>query len=281
MKIYGAFYKRAENENFHMCREDGEAVYLFLHFYNPVSIVLNGETIITKPNAFLIYSPYTRQEYISLEGGFVNDYVKFIPDFDITKKYGLPLNSIFYLDSATNTPDNPSLPQAVDQSLRCNLDFITWALTDTLVNHQAELEKKFHDILCVLATTLKSVVANTEFATNFQILDMKKRLTQLREDIKKSPTTWTVALMAEEVFLTRSHFTTIYTKEFGISPGKELLRMRMALAAKLLRTTDLSIHDISTECGYNNCENFIRGFKKEYGMTPLKYRKQSASSFTD
>lgn len=34
------------------------------------------------------------------------------------------------------------------------------------------------------------------------------------------------------------------------------------------------------KCGFENVGYFIKLFKKEFGITPLKYRKQSGSSDT-
>lgn len=43
-------------------------------------------------------------------------------------------------------------------------------------------------------------------------------------------------------------------------------------AENYLKTTSFSIHKISEMLGYENPENFIRAFKKEYGISPTQYR---------
>lgn len=52
-----------------------------------------------------------------------------------------------------------------------------------------------------------------------------------------------------------------------------VLEHRMKIATTLLLNQSLSIDVVATEVGYSNTPNFIRSFKKHFGITPLKYRK--------
>ena len=49
---------------------------------------------------------------------------------------------------------------------------------------------------------------------------------------------------------------------------------RMKKARALLRETDQTVETVAAEVGYENVEHFNRLFKKDYGMTPVQYRKQ-------
>lgn len=57
----------------------------------------------------------------------------------------------------------------------------------------------------------------------------------------------------------------------GFNEWKRILRLRRA--EHLLINSNESIADIGNSLGYLNPETFIRAFKKEYHMTPAKYRK--------
>ena len=47
--------------------------------------------------------------------------------------------------------------------------------------------------------------------------------------------------------------------------------------AKLyLRTTEMSVAEIATSCGYESCEHFIRQFKKRVGVPPNGFRRTRA-----
>lgn len=261
IKICGAFSNRAEHESFHMKLPFGEPLYLFLHFYNPVTIVLNGQTIITKNDACIIYTPDTHQDYYSLKGGFVNDYVKFtVSDNEYIKEKNLPLNEIFYINNTFGISEK--------------IGFITWALTDVLVDHKAEMEKALDEIL-------NELNHNRVYPPPKSHRDnaMSLRLIDLRNKIKDDPAVWTVDRMSKAFYLTRSHFSILYHKQFGISPRDDLLNFRLSYAKKLLKSTDIDISKIAEMCGYKNCENFIRVFKKQFSITPLQFRKsQNADS---
>lgn len=63
------------------------------------------------------------------------------------------------------------------------------------------------------------------------------------------------------------------------SPIDFLNLHRLEVASNLLRNTNKSILDISISCGFDQQSYFNRMFKKEYGCTPLKYRKSPVDQF--
>ena len=103
---------------------------------------------------------------------------------------------------------------------------------------------------------------------------VQERLASLRAEVRQNPEKWTVDSMAESFGLTRSRFSVIYKKAFGASPDKEKREFLNQKARDLLCSTNKSVQKIAAECGYNECENFIRAFRKSNGMSPLQYRKQ-------
>ncbi|MBR5964706.1 MAG: helix-turn-helix transcriptional regulator [Treponema sp.] len=105
--------------------------------------------------------------------------------------------------------------------------------------------------------------------------DILARLQKMREAAQTNPEKWTVDAMAESFGLTRSRFSVLYKQTFGVAPDKEKHAFLNQKARSLLSTTDKTVQQIAAECGYNECENFIRAFRKSNGMSPLQYRKQS------
>jgi len=63
----------------------------------------------------------------------------------------------------------------------------------------------------------------------------------------------------------------------GHSLKKELMKWRSENAKRLLRTTALSIGQISSRCGFSDVSNFTSTFKREVGVTPGSYRNQHPS----
>src|SRR3546814_2760790 len=60
-----------------------------------------------------------------------------------------------------------------------------------------------------------------------------------------------------------------YKKEFGITIQEHIIKLRMALATKLLEQNCL-IKEVTTAVGYQNPFSFSRMFKKYYGYQPTK-----------
>lgn len=68
------------------------------------------------------------------------------------------------------------------------------------------------------------------------------------------------------------NFNRLFLIETGLTPKEYVQVKRMEQAKKLLKTTDLTITDISLEVGYNSVSKFIVAFKKSEGQLPSDFR---------
>ena len=64
-----------------------------------------------------------------------------------------------------------------------------------------------------------------------------------------------------------------FKRYFGQSPTEYLIYLRMTHAKELMRTTHMSIGEISEQCGIENISYFTRLFKAQEALTPQEYRK--------
>lgn len=78
--------------------------------------------------------------------------------------------------------------------------------------------------------------------------------------------------LAERFFINKFYLTRIFKDQFGNSINNYLLCVRITHAKQLLRFSNLSIEEISHECGMNDANYFSRTFKKVERMTPGEYR---------
>ncbi len=62
-------------------------------------------------------------------------------------------------------------------------------------------------------------------------------------------------------------------KVLGTSPKQYLMSARVDRAATMVATTEASISEIATRCGYYDQSQLTRYFKAAIGMTPGEYRK--------
>lgn len=69
------------------------------------------------------------------------------------------------------------------------------------------------------------------------------------------------------------------TKGFRLVYGDTVFgyyrKLSLKRAAALLLETDSSVNEIACDSGYSSPSNFCAAFKKQYGLTPLKYREAS------
>jgi AraC-like DNA-binding protein len=71
-----------------------------------------------------------------------------------------------------------------------------------------------------------------------------------------------------------SHFSRTFSSVIGKSFKDYLNGVRIDRAEKMLLTTDRSVTEVATECGYNSVSYFIMCFKAQKGVTPLECRKR-------
>jgi AraC-like DNA-binding protein len=85
----------------------------------------------------------------------------------------------------------------------------------------------------------------------------------------------TLAGIADSAMLSRFHFTRLFKKETGLTPGRFLAAVRIHHAKRLIDTTTLSIIEISYEVGYNSVGSFTNSFTASVGVPPGRFRRLS------
>lgn len=72
--------------------------------------------------------------------------------------------------------------------------------------------------------------------------------------------------------INRTYFSRIFKQKMMISPGKYLQNIRMNRARELLLKTNLPIHVIASDVGYDDQLVFSKAFHKKCGVSPERYR---------
>jgi len=70
----------------------------------------------------------------------------------------------------------------------------------------------------------------------------------------------------------KSYIIRLFKKHTGKTPVEYINDYRLSHSAKLLSNTDMSVLDVSLECGFENTGYFIKLFKNKFGTTPLKWK---------
>jgi AraC-like DNA-binding protein/mannose-6-phosphate isomerase-like protein (cupin superfamily) len=88
-------------------------------------------------------------------------------------------------------------------------------------------------------------------------------------------TQWTTARLAREVGMSRTLFAAQFRALVGHPPMRFLTRLRLNQSAGNLATTDATLFAIARRAGYESEASLSKAFKREFGIAPGAYRRQS------
>ncbi|MGV8959919.1 MAG: helix-turn-helix transcriptional regulator [Stenotrophomonas sp.] len=74
------------------------------------------------------------------------------------------------------------------------------------------------------------------------------------------------------------HLARAFRRHFGCSPGAYRRRLRLNLAAAMLRGDSADMSEIAIRCGYFDQAHFSRAFREAFGVPPGGYRQQAWSA---
>lgn len=78
--------------------------------------------------------------------------------------------------------------------------------------------------------------------------------------------------VAERFFINPVYLGQLFRKSFGVYFNDYLHGLRIEEAVKLLKNSDMKVHEIAERIGYSDPDYFIRKFKKLLGVSPSLYR---------
>jgi AraC family transcriptional regulator len=79
--------------------------------------------------------------------------------------------------------------------------------------------------------------------------------------------------LAALTHLSRYHFLRTFRRATGLTPHRYVTRVRLEMAAELLRTTGQSVVQIALAVGYRSSSQFGAAFRRAYGVSPAAYRR--------
>jgi AraC-like DNA-binding protein len=83
---------------------------------------------------------------------------------------------------------------------------------------------------------------------------------------------WGLAELARAAAMSRTSFAERFRDVAGMPPLTYLNRWRMLLAQRALRDRDVRVGSLAVELGYASESAFSTAFKREVGVSPLRYR---------
>jgi len=132
-------------------------------------------------------------------------------------------------------------------------------------------EEKFQALQNILLLLIKKFWDDSLIRHNRSMLSI--RIEQyIMENIKEK---LYVEDICKRFFLSKNALYHLFETEFGTTIGKYILNKRIQLSLEALRDTSTPITKVAEELGFNDYNYFIRAFRKQMGVTPLQYRKNT------
>lgn len=83
----------------------------------------------------------------------------------------------------------------------------------------------------------------------------------------------TLGALAEKLGMGERHLRRLFNEHLGLSPSAVLKTRRLNLARQLLLETELTVARIAFASGYGSIRRFNDAFRRQFGTTPTRYRK--------
>lgn len=90
-----------------------------------------------------------------------------------------------------------------------------------------------------------------------------------------------LAMLENELHLSKYYISHLFGDKLCIKFNDYINSLRISESCRLLRTTDLSITEISDAAGFGTLRTFNRAFIKHMKVSPSDYRKNNKSRFTN
>lgn len=81
----------------------------------------------------------------------------------------------------------------------------------------------------------------------------------------------TIAEIAQQSFISEVYFRKLFKQQYGISPRKYIIKLRIQTAMELIATGYYSLQEVAEKVGYRDYKYFSVEFKAFTGISPSKY----------
>jgi AraC-like DNA-binding protein len=126
-------------------------------------------------------------------------------------------------------------------------------------------------------TENKQTISTTDFVneTIYDTVRIDKIISYLNKNYTRNVSLDEIASFAA---MNSSAFCRYFKSKTGKSFKNYILDMRIVFACKLLLMEDISISQLSSQCGFETISHFNKTFKKNTGYVPSQYRKAILNS---
>lgn len=143
---------------------------------------------------------------------------------------------------------------------------------NTEVYREGISEIGFSDVeqrITIVEKILKNILRARNSKGKFAIIENVKQYVECHYDEKI-----TLQTVARKLYVNASYLSNLFSEVTGEKYSDYVTSVRVRKAKKLLRTTDLSVEEISRRTGFNDSKYFSKVFKRVAGRSPRFYRNE-------
>lgn len=262
-----AKFKVWSNNNYFAFITSGKKIWRSVYHSYEVS---EGDIIFVKKGAILTHEFF--------EDKFCAIFI-FIPD-DFIKEFLMRNTSLLRTTSKSISSQDTVIRIARDELLESyDRSIRSYLLLSNKPNEQL-LKLKFEELLLSLFSNKKHHDLTDYFISlcqnkEYQISRVSK---VMEENFARNLNLHDYARLCH---MSMSTFRRFFKLHYNTTPILWLKNRRLDFARHQILTSDLSINQISFECGFEDPSYFIRSFRQKYNLTPFQYRQRYFNTVDD
>ena len=242
-----------EPAGFDLYRRVGAPHWILIHFLSSAEFMMDNQWRTLGPGDLIILPPYQSYRLVA-PAPLLHDWMHFNGEVEESlARFGLEKNRVYHIAQSA---------QITSRIARLESEFLARDY------HWQECSKALLDELWI---TIKRQVNGR--ITQPVMQQTADQLRELRTAMILHPEQpWTNEMMASRVNISVSRLYPLYKRLFSISPGRDVILIRVEKAKKLLEQ-GCSVTETADLLGYGSTYHFIRQFRTETGVTPGKWNR--------
>lgn len=262
MKLVNVGYDHQHDSDFLINRPNGSGDNLLLILKSDAVFTLEGKDVFVPEKSFFLYPAGMPQFYRCVpQHTFANDWMHFHFENDEEARFlsrGIPYASPISLN---------------------HTEFYSFCIKMIAEENSAGRLYSSDSILHYFWLICNKVSEQIRENKRLEHGSSYEMLLTVRNQMYANPFwEWSINWASHQTRMSRSAFQHNYKTQFGVTFIQDLIGSRISYAKMLLSTTDMSVHDISLQCGYRNYEHFARQFKSQCGVSPGEFRRMRSES---
>ncbi len=219
--------------------------------------IINGKTYELSCGDIYLLDPTDFHEIISADGAVIYNlmFSEDLPDDTFTERLlSSKENAVFHLEKKEFE----------------SVSFILSEILRESEEKQSFSEDYIKNLVECLFITISRKFSSVPSDTFRHENGISKALLMIHARFRENPT---MVEIAERASLNPSYFSALFHKSVGKTYKQYISELKLNYSKKLLFSSNLSITEICFACGYNSLSNFLREFRKFFGITPAEMRK--------